>query len=106
MQIGRLRHKVTIMRVTKTPDGKGGFTRTWAAGENVWADVVPSSSRERFYAGQVDADATHKVTIRQTPNIDIEDIILLGARNLHVVGLRNIEERNRMIELRCKEEQP
>ena len=106
MQIGRLRHKVTIQNATHAEDGKGGSTPTWADVESVWAEVSPSSSRERFYAGQVDADATHKVTMRYTANVSTESRIIHGTRTLHVVGLRNIDERNRMIEIRCKEEQP
>jgi len=106
MQIGRLRHKVTIQNPVRVADGKGGETETWTDAANVWAEIAPISSRERFYASQIDAEHTHKVIMRHTAALTSESRLLHDGRVLHVAGApRNVDERNIMLEVWCKEEE-
>lgn len=108
MQIGRLRHRVTIQNPATTPDGKGGETELpWVDSATAFCEVKPIDARERFYTSQIDADVTHQVTMRYTSAITAESRLDLDGRVLQVVGApRNIEERDRIIVVQCKEEVP
>lgn len=52
MNIGELKHRITIQQCTKASDGQGGFTSTWSTLVSVWSKATPQSERERFYRGE------------------------------------------------------
>jgi SPP1 family predicted phage head-tail adaptor len=104
MEAGKLRHRLSIFTPTESADGRGGFTRTWTdSDEKAWCSIEPMSSAETFFAGQVRAGLTHKITTRYTATITPDAQLRLGTRRFEVAGVRNVEERNRKLELVCKE---
>lgn len=64
MKFGKMRHRVTIQKLTRTDDGAGGYTETWEDIATVWAAVEPLSGREYYLAQQTQAEVSHKVTMR------------------------------------------
>jgi len=104
MRAGKLRHKVEIQSYTATSDSMGGTTEVWATVETVWAQVQPLSSREYFQQQQIQSQATHRVTLRYTSNVNHKSRLLFGSRYLYVQSIRNIEEIGDKMELLCSEE--
>lgn len=50
--LGKLRHRVTLLRETKTPDGSGGYTSTWQSIGELWAQMlVPKFSQQVIQGG-------------------------------------------------------
>jgi SPP1 family predicted phage head-tail adaptor len=101
--IGKLRDRITIEEKTQVEDGSGGFSETWSTFATVWAEVLPTSSAERFFAEKLEMTTTHKVRIRYLAGLSSSMRINLGARVLKIQGIVNLEERDRFLELKCEE---
>lgn len=107
MKAGKLRHRVDIQKQTLVSDGAGGSTRTgWTnvdGGEGVWCEVRPVSAREMFMADKHAQQVTHVIRARHSADFDTKHRLKFGSRYFNIVGLRNVEERDRELELICKE---
>lgn len=71
MEVGELRHKVTIERPLQGRSERGGprdSFEPWLP--NIWAEVKDTGPRERFGAQQVQSSITTKIRIRFRPGID------------------------------------
>jgi SPP1 family predicted phage head-tail adaptor len=65
LEIGRLRHRVSIQARTEVSDGHDGYTETWATTRSRWAAMVePLIGRDLERARQVDPRISHRVTFR------------------------------------------
>jgi len=71
MNIGELKHRITIEQCTKSSDGQGGFTSAWSTLTPVWSKATPQSERERFYRGEVQHTQAYTFTIRQNQSVTI-----------------------------------
>lgn len=101
MEAGRLKHRVTIQRPTRTVSPTSGEKRVaWpegAAGDTVYAEVRPRSARERLEAAQIDASGTYVVSMRYsiyTQNLSTDDRLLFNGKVLNITGIINVGERN------------
>lgn len=71
MNIGELKHRITIQENQKVSDGQGGFTSTWSTLVSVWSKATPQSERERFYRGENQHTQGYTFTIRQNQAVTI-----------------------------------
>ena len=105
---GQLREWVTIQALTTSPDGQGGFTEAWGdigTTPNVFARVQPLSGAERVAAMQIDARASHSVTVRYRSDITTAHRIKWGTRYLYPVGpWLNDDERGVLLTASCRED--
>lgn len=63
--IGDMREKITVERAVSTPDGGGGYTRSWAPlVANEFASVIPTGGREALLNEALSAIQGYKVTLR------------------------------------------
>jgi SPP1 family predicted phage head-tail adaptor len=101
---GRRRKLVTIEEpVEGAQDAFGQPAVTWQTVTKAWAAVEPFSGSERFTAGQVQAEVTHRVTILYRTGITPRCRIVLGDRTLQIAAVVNRQERDRELELLCTE---
>lgn len=71
MEIGELRHKVTIERPVQGRNERGGPKDDWQPWlVNIWAEVRALGPREQMLAQQVQSSITTKIRIRYRPGID------------------------------------
>lgn len=108
--IGRnLRHRIDIQRRSVATDEHGQQLKAW---ETVWhipAAIEPISTSLTSAGKEVDTaqasnyEFSHKVTIRYVPGLDVKMRVLYGDRIFAIHAIQNIEERNRVIYLLCKE---
>lgn len=103
MQIGKLRHAIELQQEQRTPDGGGGFVRTWQTVARVRAAVEPLTGSERWRAEQVQANVSHRVTIRYRPGITTDMRVKFGARVFLITAVIDPEERHRELQLLCTE---
>ena len=103
MKVGKLRHRVTIQRLEEVDDGYGGVEEKWQNVATVWASVEPLRGNERYTAQQVQAELTHKVTIRYRAGIKPQMRLVYGNRILEIEAVIDVEERHKWIELLCSE---
>lgn len=103
MQIGDLRHLITIQEPVDVSDGQGGFTRTWSFVDKVWSHIEPLSSVERFQAQGLMPTVTHQIVIRYRSDITTKNRLLHGTRVFNIMGLYNADERDYAIVMHCEE---
>ncbi len=103
MQAGRLRHRITIQNFTSTKDDFGQPIESWSTFAAVWASVEPLTGREYFQAQQTQAETSYRVRIRYRAGVVPTMRVIHGSRTLEILAVLNAEERNREIQLMCRE---
>lgn len=106
MHAGRLRHKIEILTTRQVRDNRGTLTETYDLVATTWAQVRQMSTRELQRAMQNVTDSTWLFLIRWTPGLEIREThrIRHAGRMFDVLGTaRNVEERNRMVEITARE---
>lgn len=103
---GALRHRVTILSSTTTPDGIGGNTRTTTTVGTVWACVSPQKGAgpEKVTADDVRAQTVMVVTIRY-PDFAVDQSMRVQW-NGRVFVIQKIVQRNlvtQWLDLYCLE---
>lgn len=68
-RIGKLRHRLLIKTIVRTPDGGGGYARADTDGETVWARVSTAGAYEANTYAQLQQRVTHKAIIRYRSDI-------------------------------------
>jgi head-tail adaptor len=108
MSAGLYRHRVTVQAPgAPAPDGDGGYTETWVDSvPPTWAVSIapaPLGARDTPTAGTVLPLATHQVRGRYHAGVTTQARLLFGDRVLHVITVRNLEERQRTLDVLCSE---
>lgn len=105
--IGALRHQVAVQNPSRTADGDGGYTETYAAASPspVWASIEPAtpSAIERVAGNTIEAPITHLVTIRTHGSVTTKTRLVFGSRNLFVRGIQRVQEVGEWMVLSCEE---
>lgn len=107
-RIGDLRHRVAVENPTRTPDGSGGFTETFAAASPspVWARIEPATpaKTERLISNVVEGPITHIVTMRDHSGVTMKTRLTFEtSRRFHVRGIQHVEEMGQWLRLACEE---
>ncbi len=103
MEIGRLRHRITLMRQVNEINDYGATITKWESVATVWAEVKPLSGREYFSAQQVQSEITTQIWLRHLDGIKPSMRVKFGKRFLEIVAVLNTQERNVSLQLMCKE---
>lgn len=103
MEIGRLRHRITLMRQVNEINDYGATQMKWKSVATVWAEVKPLSGREYFSAQQVQSEITTQIWLRHLDGIKPSMRVKFGKRYLEIVAVLNTQERNVSLQLMCKE---
>lgn len=69
MRHGRLRTLLEFQSEMKTPDGAGGFVKSWMTDARAWAEDRPEKGEERIKQGRLRSELATTVTIMWNPNI-------------------------------------
>lgn len=103
VQVGELKHRLTLQFEDPQPDGQGGYTPIWTDLGVVWASVQPISGQEALVARQLQDSITHKVRMRWRPNVKAAMRLKWGTRLFNIRKVSNLDEGNVWLELRCEE---
>lgn len=103
MDIGKLRHRITLQEYTTTKDSYGAEIESWADKVSVFASIEPLSGREYFKAQQINAEVTTSITIRYISGVLPKMRIRLSDRYFEILSVINPEEKNRELRLMCRE---
>jgi SPP1 family predicted phage head-tail adaptor len=98
---GMLRTPVQFQRAARTSDGAGGATQSWAAlaGSPTRAHIKSMSGSERFASARVEAQATHRITVRYFAGLTEADAVVFGGKRANIRFINNLEQRNRWLVL-------
>ena len=87
-----MRHYVEIQQATRTNDGEGGVSITWATTVTVAASIDPIRAVQQFNYKSVNVDATHLIKIRGEITVSEKNRILWGTRVFEILTIENINE--------------
>jgi head-tail adaptor len=101
MSAGMLREPVTFQRKTRTSDGSGGYTETWAtvAGSPSRAFVTPTGGREWTAHDRVESMPRLKVVVRYFSGLLESDRLVIRSKAHDIVRIDNVEFRNKWLEI-------
>lgn len=98
-----LKHSITIKSKVKVSDGEGGFDETLKNISNVFASVDPLKAEKKAELKSINVDATHLIKVRGYTIISENDIIYFNDREFEVLTIENIQERDFLKFIYCKE---
>lgn len=102
----RLRQRLTLQEELRTPDGSGGYTRSWKDIASLWAEIVPIfplSNRELPFAGQLQSKVTHKILLRYRGDVTTSHRLVFEKRVFNIRYAANAREDNETLELWVEE---
>lgn len=102
MEIGSLRHRVTLQKITVVRNPDGSFVEDWVDISTVWAAVSNLSGREFYAAAAVQAENTVEFTIRYFPEVDTSERILFRQKAYNITAIDNIEYKNKYMVIKTQ----
>lgn len=104
MNIGKMRHRITIQYRDTTADGGGGTSATWKQlGKTYWAYFRVKSAAERFQAQRNKEQKTYVATIRYRSDVTTAHRVKFGDRYFNIIEVKNLDERDEFMDLVCVE---
>lgn len=100
---GELNRRVTLQTRTSVQDTYGQAQDTWADWATCWAKIEPLSGNEMISAQAINAELTHKVTIRYRPGVLASMRLLYGGRIFNVGSVIEPQMARVSLELTCGE---
>lgn len=104
MNIGKLRHRVTVQQMTETRDTTGEVLETWTDVATRSAYVEPKSGSEKDKRGVETVENTYKVTLRyQAGLVTTARRLIYKGRLLDIESVINVNEANATYEVTCRD---
>lgn len=103
MNIGKLRHRITLQRQIHAQNDYGAVVTTWQGIATVWAEIKPISGREYFEASQVQSEVTTQIWIRYRDGIEPTMRVAHNGKQYEIVSVLNYQGLNKTLQLMCKE---
>lgn len=99
--IGQMRTKINIIRLTKGRDVEGTPTevQTDLFGGAVWCKWVWEHGSQIMDELRVETTEKATVTMHWSDKPSVEDIVMKGNDRYEIVAMNNVEETNRYLEL-------
>ena len=104
MRSGQLRHPVTIQETSNTGDAYGSNEKVWVDFQKMRAAIWPQKSKEVVVGGKITAINNQTIRIRYIPGVTTAMRVKLGSRVFEILGIKNFEERNRFLDMTCRED--
>lgn len=96
---GMMREPIRVERKTRTSDGAGGYTETWAVLNSPFAYVKAVSGGERYASDRLEATTRWRVVIRYISGLRESDRIVIRSKNHNIRFINNVEMRDRWLEI-------
>lgn len=99
--IGKMRDRVTLKVLARTPDDIGGFTRADTTGDTIWAQVIPAGSREVWKYQQIDKRVDYTVFCRYRSDVTRGMTLTWDGKELYVEGVQELDRKKVYMQLDC-----
>lgn len=106
MRPGTLRHRLTLSAFTTAKNDFGEDVPTFANYATVWGSFEPLLGREYFASQQMQSPAEAKVRIRYLSTVKDEDRVAFDGTTYEILGVQNVENRDRELLLYVREVKP
>jgi SPP1 family predicted phage head-tail adaptor len=104
-KIGQLKQRAAFQTLTKTADGAGGYTATYATSFSLWAYVRQLSESEQLRSGQVTSEASYDIwVLYQSDKLPTRGMkVVVNSKSLIINGVQEQEESNRWLKISATE---
>lgn len=103
MEIGKLRHRVTLQKQINAPNDYGATVTKWRDIATVWAEIKPLSGREYFSAQQVQSEVTTQIWLRYRDDVKPTMRVNHNGKHYEILSVLNTNGWNTSLQLMCKE---
>lgn len=103
MEIGNLRHRITLQKMQVTRDSFGAEVQEWVDTATLWAKLEPLSGKEFFAAQQIMAEVSLRITIRYLKGVEPKQRLRFLDRHLEILSVVNPNEGKKELQLMCRE---
>lgn len=100
---GALRSRLTLEMPAETPDGAGGVIRSYVAGPQLWAAVIPVGARGAVVADAPGANVTHRIFVRAGVELTTAHRLRKGARLFRILAVREDDASGRYLRVDAEE---
>jgi SPP1 family predicted phage head-tail adaptor len=94
--------EVKIYAATRTSDGQGGYTTTFALQSTVWGDLRPDNQVRAIGESELQFDRSNRLYIRYGVTIKDSDEVEIDSVRYTIASITNVENQNRFLELLIK----
>ena len=101
--IGRLRHRLTLEAASRTPDGGGGASESWATVAEVWSEITPIGGMEVIDADALTGRISHEIVFRYRSGVAPVMRLRSGTRLFEIAAVIDVDERRRWLRCLCVE---
>jgi SPP1 family predicted phage head-tail adaptor len=91
--------EVLIYAATRTSDGQGGFTTTFALQSTVFGDLRPDNQNREIGESELQFDQRNRLYIRYGVTINDSDEVEVEGNRYTIHSIKNVENQNRFLEL-------
>jgi SPP1 family predicted phage head-tail adaptor len=91
--------EVLIYAPTRTSDGQGGFTTTFALQSTVWGDLRPDNQVREVDDSELQFDQKNRLYIRFGVNINNSYEVEIEGDRYTIHSIKNVENQKRFLEL-------
>lgn len=91
--------EVKIYAATKTSDGQGGYTTTFALQSTIWGDLRPDSQARAVDEAELQFDQRNRLFIRYGVTIQDDYEVEIEGSRYTIHSIKNVENQNRFLEL-------
>ena len=91
--------EVKIYASTRTSDGQGGYTTTFALQSTVWGDLRPDNQSRSVDDSELQFNQRNRLYIRFEVNIDDSYEVDVEGDRFTIHSIKNVEDQNRFLEL-------
>ena len=100
---GKLNKRVNICTKENIADGLGGFGEGYRTLNTVWANIRPVGGKEYAESKSLQAEITHKITMRYTEAVNRTHTLMQGNRKFEIQYIININDEYKYIQLHVLE---
>jgi SPP1 family predicted phage head-tail adaptor len=101
-----LRCSVWIRTRVAVADEEGGEKTTWKNRKQVFAAIYPIQARQQFQYKSIGVEATHLVKMRGLIDVAETEELEFNNRRFEILTIENIQERDFVKIITCKERRP
>ncbi|MEA2841715.1 MAG: hypothetical protein QOF41_3045 [Methylobacteriaceae bacterium] len=101
--VGVMRQRLSLDAALESTDESGALQTAWSPLGDVWGQIIPATSGDRFVAERQEEAVTHRILIRWRGDMQSGMRFRLGARSFLIHAAFDPDERQRVLICRCEE---
>lgn len=91
--------QVLLYAPTRTSDGEGGYTTTFALQSTVWGDLRPDNKNRELDESELQFDQRNRLYIRYGATIDDNYQIEVEGQRYTIHSIKDVENQHRFLEI-------